>query len=132
MNIYIHLFHGYNLLDEELNDWGFLGPVLGPYEGINTDSIFNVFEGLTIKIESLSKEINIPPCNYFGAIPLLGSYFGLTDVLNEKDLTKDKKDKIEKTKKILSTPYNNINNLLNDPDEWVRNFAKFVIEQKET
>ena len=32
--IYIHLYHGRESMDEQLDDWGWDGPVLGPYESI--------------------------------------------------------------------------------------------------
>lgn len=127
MSLYIDFFHGYSHTDDVLDDWGFKGPILGPFKKINIDSIFNIFEGLTIKIVALSKEINIPVCNYYGAIPIIGSYFCLTDIINEKQFNKEKEDRIEKTQKVLSTPYDKINILLNDSDEWVRNFARFVL-----
>jgi len=33
-NVYIHLYHGRTSIDEKLDDWGWNGPVLGPYESI--------------------------------------------------------------------------------------------------
>lgn len=33
-NLYIRLFHGRENMDEKLDDWGWEGPILGPYEGI--------------------------------------------------------------------------------------------------
>lgn len=32
MTVYLHLFHGRDTPDEELEDWGFDGPVLGPFQ----------------------------------------------------------------------------------------------------
>ena len=32
----IRLFHGRNSVDQELEDWGEDGPVLGPFDGIHT------------------------------------------------------------------------------------------------
>lgn len=34
MSVYLHLFHGRKSLDEQLNDWGTDGPLLGPFEFI--------------------------------------------------------------------------------------------------
>jgi len=36
MSVYIQLFHGRNTVDEELNDWGFEGPKLGPFPYVHT------------------------------------------------------------------------------------------------
>ncbi len=34
MSIYIHLFHGCNDPAQDMDDWGFDGPVLGPFDAI--------------------------------------------------------------------------------------------------
>lgn len=32
MAVYLHLFHGRSAPDEDMEDWGFDGPVLGPFK----------------------------------------------------------------------------------------------------
>lgn len=32
MSVYLHLFHGRNTPDEDLEDWGFDGGILGPFQ----------------------------------------------------------------------------------------------------
>ena len=34
--LYIRLFHGRNHKDEDLDDWGFDGPIFGPYDFVHT------------------------------------------------------------------------------------------------
>lgn len=34
--VYLGLFHGRNSVEEELNDWGFDGPVIGPLKYVHT------------------------------------------------------------------------------------------------
>ena len=31
MSVYVELFHGHHFPGEELDDWGFQGPILGPF-----------------------------------------------------------------------------------------------------
>ncbi|WOF44313.1 hypothetical protein KNJ79_05120 [Sphingopyxis indica] len=33
--VYLHLFHGRNAPDEQLDDWGFDGPTIGPLEYVH-------------------------------------------------------------------------------------------------
>ena len=40
--IYIHLFHGRKTSDEELDDWGEVGPTFGPYESIQVTYKFHI------------------------------------------------------------------------------------------
>lgn len=35
-NLWLHLFHGRDTTDEEMDDWGFDGPTLGPFSYIHT------------------------------------------------------------------------------------------------
>lgn len=36
MTVYLHLFHGRNSPDEDLDDWGFNGPTIGPLRYVHT------------------------------------------------------------------------------------------------
>lgn len=36
MKVYLHLFHGRNTVDEEMDDWGFNGPTIGPLDYVHT------------------------------------------------------------------------------------------------
>jgi hypothetical protein len=35
MTIYLKLIHGRDYPDQQMNDWGFDGPVLGPFEAVH-------------------------------------------------------------------------------------------------
>lgn len=35
MGVYLHLFHGRNSIEEDMNDWGFDGPTIGPLEYVH-------------------------------------------------------------------------------------------------
>lgn len=34
--VYIHLFHGRNSIDEDMDDWGFDGPLFGPFTHVQS------------------------------------------------------------------------------------------------
>jgi hypothetical protein len=36
MSVYLHLYHGRDTRDEEMNGWGFDGPVIGPLDYVHT------------------------------------------------------------------------------------------------
>lgn len=36
MSVFLHLYHGRNTPNEEMNDWGFDGPVIGPLDYVHT------------------------------------------------------------------------------------------------
>lgn len=35
MSVYLHLYHGRDTRGEEMNDWGFDGPVIGPLDYVH-------------------------------------------------------------------------------------------------
>lgn len=42
MSVYLRPFHGRNSPDEELNDWGFEGPEIGPLDYVHTTYMCHV------------------------------------------------------------------------------------------
>lgn len=42
MAVYIRLFHGRKIADEQLSDWGTDGPVLGPFMFVHTTYVHNI------------------------------------------------------------------------------------------
>jgi hypothetical protein len=132
MNIYVDLFHGRNTPSEEMDDWGFNGPILGPFEFIHYtygDDI-KLGEAQTIKIESIPNEIECPAFDFNGLINFLGSYYGdlvyFTDISDREVITQ----RISRTKEVFSIPFEQIHSLLDDTEEWIQNFARYVLAQK--
>ena len=42
MSVYLHLFHGRNSVDEDMDDWGFDGPVIGPLDYVHVTYMCDV------------------------------------------------------------------------------------------
>lgn len=129
--IIVQLFHGRNHPDDEPHDWGFEGPVLGPYEWFHMtygDTI-HLGEDMAIKLPALPNEIDFPPFDNNGLVNIFGSLYGDMSIISLDSSNEYLKEKLTKTKEILSTPLEKIPSLVNDPDEWVRNFAQYVLSQ---
>ena len=45
MSVYLELFNGRNTPTERLDDWGFEGPILGPFEYVHTTYAANIVIG---------------------------------------------------------------------------------------
>ena len=68
--LYLHLLHGRNQLDQEMTDWGFEGPTLGPLkfvQGIYLDYLWIEFTGTeqSMRIE-YSEDCLVYDNQYFG------------------------------------------------------------------
>lgn len=47
MSVYLHLFHGRNAPDEQLDDWGLDGPTIGPLEYVHVTYMCDVKFSMT-------------------------------------------------------------------------------------
>lgn len=130
MGIVVQLFHGRSHPDEELDDWGFNGPVLGPYEWfhITYGTDIKLGEHQMIKVAAIAKDdIQLPPFNEDDLVDLFGSYYGDMSILSDDNLNENTKYRVKKTQEILNTPIEKIPLLINDTEEWVQNFARYVL-----
>jgi hypothetical protein len=124
MSIYIQLFHGRHTADEELDDWGFDGPVLGPFPW------FHVTYGDDIKLGDdgicvAGKEIVLPVPDSEGFIAFLGAYYGDISVTSEDTImnSPDLKKKWKRTQEAFLIMGNDFGKYINDPEEWIRHYA---------
>lgn len=108
--IYIELSHGRHTPDEEIDDWGFDGPVLGPYPFFHMTylSTINTGKGPT---EDMGME------NEY--ITYMGAYYGDASILSELD-SPALKERWERTQAILKA---DAVTLINHQDEWVKHYA---------
>jgi hypothetical protein len=86
----------------------------------------------TIKIESIPNEIDLPAFDQNGLVNFLGSLYG--DLVYFTDISSDREvltQRISRTKEIFSIPFEQIHSLLDDTEEWIRNFARYVLAQKD-
>jgi hypothetical protein len=68
--MYLELFHGRNHPDERLEDWGFQGPVVGPFT--NAHVTYNVH--IKLWHERLQKTFEVPI--HDDMVELNGKYYG--------------------------------------------------------
>lgn len=71
MSVYLHLFHGRNSPDEDMDDWGFNGPTIGPLNYVHTTYCNHV------KFEFLSDE----DAEIFGLDPDFGELNIVEDLI---------------------------------------------------
>jgi len=127
--ILVQLLHGRNHPDDVLEDWGFNGPILGPYEWFHNTygSDIKLGEEQFIKVASITDDIQLPPFNSDDLIELFGSYYGDMSVFSDGISNEEIKQKIKRTQEILSTPLEQISLLIHDPEQWIQNFARHVL-----
>ena len=146
MSVYIELLHGRNLPDEELDDWGYNGPVLGPFPFFHTTYNSDIKlgdEGIVI----MGKQIEFPVWDKDDLIYFLGSYYGDMSIFGpeyiKKDLRKrhtrtkqvlrmpkDLRKRHTRTKQVLQMPIDRMPLLMSDVDDWVKNYAGYVMGGK--
>lgn len=129
MSVYIELLHGRHYPNEKLDDWGFNGPVLGPFP------FFHITYGIDIKLGDtgivvMDKKLQFPVWDKDDYIPFLGGLYGDMSVFSD-DLLKDKLLKRHnRTNQVFHMPIDKMPLLLNDPEEWIRIYASHVLGGK--
>lgn len=120
MAVYIELFHGRTSSDEELKDWGFQGPILGPYPYIHT-----TYGGNPRTTLEDYTEVELPDWDKDGLIPYLGSFYGDMTIYADDQVRKSK-DLLERhtrTLEILKLTDNDLPRYINDPEQWIKQYA---------
>jgi hypothetical protein len=122
--IYIELFHGHHTPDEELDEWGFQGPILGPFPFFHMtygDDIKLGDGGLMIRGEHYA----FPAPDKDGFIYFLGAYYGDMSISDGETILKspDLIDRIRDTKKAFEITGNDFGMYINDPTEWIKHYA---------
>ena len=125
MSVYIELFHGHHFPGEELDDWGFDGPILGPFP------YFHITYGSDVKLGDdpiivAGQEYKFSTWDKDGFINFLGGYYGDMSITNTN--IKEYLKRHTKTKEVFSLPLNQIPKLINDTEEWVRIYANMVLK----
>lgn len=128
VSVYIKLFHGRQSPDEELDDWGFEGPVLGPFPYSHITYGYHLKFGAGLEIGSVFIE------ELFLRDELLecfGSLYGDFSVFDEaalKDSPSDLKQ-WEQTNKVLQTPDKLLPTLINE-GAWIKNYVEHKCKSK--
>lgn len=118
--VYLNLYHGRHSREEELDDWGFDGPILGPFPSIQ------ITYGSHIKTTT-KVDLGI---DSDGLVEFFGAYYGdfsiesgnTTDSLAKEDF----EDRLKDTQRILATKNTDLPLLINEKEEWV----KIYIEER--
>jgi len=120
MAIYIELFHGRISPDEELEDWGFQGPILGPYPYIHYT--YGCDPRTT---QEDYTEVQLPTWDKNDLVPYLGSFYGDMTVCDGDHILKheDLVARHKRTLEILLLTDNDLPRLINDPEQWIRHYA---------
>jgi hypothetical protein len=122
--VYLFLYQGRHSRDEKLDDWGFDGPVLGPYPSIQ------ITYGRHIK-----SGINQFGIDSEGFVELAGAYYGDFEIVDDALIDKGSswwrgdswetlKERIKKTQQVLTTPDNDLPLLINEKEEWIRHYIE--------
>lgn len=128
MSIYIELIHGHHYPNEELDDWGFNGPVLGPFP------FYHITYGCDVKLGDdpiviMGKEIDFPTWDADGFINFLGGFYGDMSIFTPSpDSNSEYSKQNERTNEVFGMKKEQIPLLLNDPEEWIRIYAQKVLD----
>jgi hypothetical protein len=124
MGTYIDLYHGHHSSDEELESWGFLGPILGPFNFCHITYASHIHIGDTpiLVHESI---IEFPGYDENGFLQFLGGYYGDMSVFSEDSLNEypTLKFRWERTKEFFALEHIDLPKYINAPDEWVKHYA---------
>ena len=99
--LYIRLFHGRTNPDQDMDDWGFDGPVLGPYQFVHTTYTYHVKLG---RSDGNCDELHI----HEDMLYYDGCYYGDWSVFGEETLNDSeyKTSKFEQSKADLPAKQN--------------------------
>jgi len=123
MPVYLNFFNGRHTIDAEIDDWGFEGPVLGPFGSIQ------VTYGCHIKGTDNKK--------YFfdfriidGLVEAYGCFYGDFSIIDTKEFTIDHWERWKKTKEIVRSNTDPAL-FLNEKDEWVKVYIEKALKGTE-
>jgi len=129
MSIYIELLHGHHYPNEELDDWGFNGPVLGPFPYFHTTYQSDIKLG-DKGIIVMGKQVVFPPWDRNDYIDFLGGLYGDMSVFGPEYIKNGLRRRLTRTNQVFRMPINKVPLLLNDPEEWIRIYASHVLGGK--
>jgi hypothetical protein len=129
MSIYIDLFHGPHHPEEQLDDWGFQGPILGPFPFFHMTYGNDIKIGDTDGIVVASVLLELPAQDKNGFIVFLGSHYGDISIFSEETLKESLEliARLGRTQEVFKIPERDMAMLINDSEEWVKHYAKHVI-----
>jgi hypothetical protein len=117
MSVYLQLYHGRQDPKEQLDDWGFEGPILGPFPFVHMTymTTISVGDGPSDELE-IDKEglISYQGCLY-GDFSVIGDLKGPTDEFQKR---------WEETQKVLKTTQHDWPLMIHDKETWIQVYVK--------
>jgi hypothetical protein len=129
MSVYIELLHGHHYPNEVLDDWGFNGPVLGPFPFFHTTYQSDIKLG-DDGIVVMGKQVDFPPWDSNDYIDFLGGLYGDMSVFGPEYIKNGLRRRLTRTNQVFRMPIDKVPLLLNDPEEWIRIYASHVLGGK--
>jgi hypothetical protein len=129
MSVYIELLHGHHYPNEVLEDWGFNGPVLGPFPFFHTTYQSDIKLG-DDGIVVMGKQVEFPPWDNSNYIDFLGGLYGDMSVFGPEYIKNGLRRRLTRTNQVFRMPIDKVPLLLNDPEEWIRIYASHVLGGK--
>jgi hypothetical protein len=129
MSVYIELLHGHHYPNEILEDWGFNGPVLGPFPYFHTTYQSDIKlgdDGIIVR----GKQVDFPPWDSNDYIDFLGGLYGDMSVFGPEYIKNGLRRRLTRTNQVFRMPIEKVPLLLNDPEEWIRIYASHVLGGK--
>ena len=121
MSVYIELFHGRGNPDEVLDDWGFKGPVLGPFPFVH------ITYASHIKLGHGNSQWDTLDINKDGLVHYYGGYYGDFSIFSNPN--PEMKKLIKETQKTFNT---DPALLITNEREWVKRYAEWRFKNGHT
>jgi hypothetical protein len=119
MPVYLNFYHGRHTSEEDLDDWGFNGPVFGPF------SVVQVTYGCHIKaIGHLNGNLAEFTISNDGLVEVKEAFYGDFSIIDEEQFRLAFEDRWKKTQKILAIPEKDLPLLINETEEWVKIYVE--------
>jgi hypothetical protein len=122
MSILIDLYHGRLDPNEDMKDFGFFGPVLGPFPQFQMTNK-NIFHlgGKDLVLADWDKDNDL--------FPFLGSYYGDVSIISKSEIKKSEtlQKRIELTKMIFKIPFKDLYKYCADSEPWVKQYVKYQL-----
>lgn len=127
MAVYLRLFHGRMTPHEDLNGWGFEGPIFGPIDSVHMTYLSTISIGE-------DPDDNLVIESEFGLIRYSGSLYGdmsISSDLNVEGGSTILQDQWRRTQEVLKTTVHDWPLMIHDPEPWVKNYARYMLAKEE-
>ena len=135
MSILIDLYHGRFDPNEDLEGWGFNGPVLGPFPFYHVTYNSTAHTGDNNMIIA-GKEEEIPYWDKEDLIFLYGSYYGDMSIISHDDINISLDDNLSMirerfflTQEIFKVSIEDLPMLINHEETWVKQYATYRLRE---